>query len=472
MKRFAYAVALCLSFLLCGCFPRQLVVWAPDGKTAAVIIDEELRFCDDKGDSSTVAAKGVFLVKWFGDSKRLCLVQKRESPNWLDVEAIVGPEKAKTLIGYADQLRPRLMAGEEWDVATASLRRDHDLTEGDVLAIRQYLRETHRAELGDRVPGENVHPVKPHWRRVSVTEWSGGTLSEPRPLQEGLGDTEEVVISPNGRAIATVDYGSLYVLSADEAFPATLVRKWAARYPDWTPDSRSLAYIGGIDAQEDIRNNVGILGILTQQVLDDRGKPLAEPADSVELAWVTPTENMRVRCLDDGRILFSAHEVRLPAGPEDAVGPMQLYSIDPNRAGTVARVLPRMQDPAVLARAQFNYFDISPDGKQASVPLDDGRIAIVTLITGNIEVVQPKADLDEDLRMLPAWRSADELTFLVPAKSRDPKSPRPEVVVWSPTGIRTLSKSWPDGMMDAFRPKEDEPGKIGQPMVKPDTLAP
>ena len=72
--------------------------------------------------------------------------------------------------------------------------------------------------------------------------------------------------------------------------------------------------------------------------------------------------------------------------------------------------------------------------------------------------------------MLPAWRSAEELTFLVPAKSRNPKSPRPEVVVWSPTGIRTLSKSWPDEMMDAFRPKEEEPEDERQPTTQPKEL--
>jgi hypothetical protein len=48
-KRWILGCAALLGVVLAGCYPEKRIFWSPDGKTAGVIANERLYFCDDAG---------------------------------------------------------------------------------------------------------------------------------------------------------------------------------------------------------------------------------------------------------------------------------------------------------------------------------------------------------------------------------------------------------------------------------------
>src|SRR5690606_13414420 len=73
---------------LCACEPKERAVWSPDGSSAAVMIEHELHFTDDKGDLTgppTGADTDRTLVEkvaWSGDGSSLVVHRIRLAPRW------------------------------------------------------------------------------------------------------------------------------------------------------------------------------------------------------------------------------------------------------------------------------------------------------------------------------------------------------------------------------------------------------
>ena len=110
---------------------------------------------------------------------------------------------------------------------------------------------------------------------------------------------------------------------------------------------------------------------------DDKGALLENPPEVRDLAEVVFGKDLKVRCLRDGRVLFAAAEVSLPAGITGAPRRLTLFTLDPAGTPTVRRVFP----PAVDARIpdRVDLFELSPDETRAAIPGSKGKVSVASL---------------------------------------------------------------------------------------------
>jgi hypothetical protein len=226
---------------------------------------------------------------------------------------------------------------------------------------------------------------------------------------------------------------------------ATPVAAHVGAFPDWTADGRSLVYIqaAGGSAKDDLR-----LGTLVQREVLDAGGQVASKEEKKELAGWIFSENTRVRCLRDGRILFNAAEISLPIAAEDyGEQHEQLFAVDPARQATLVRLVPRKQEqnlPQTLA-----FFEVSPDEKQVLFGGVEDEVAVLTLATGEVERVQDKTD-KQSLQGQPVWRKDGEFSYTRRTAKKDGPTPtrKAEVMLRSGGKDRLLSGSWPDQLVN------------------------
>ncbi|HEY2343683.1 MAG TPA: hypothetical protein VGH90_11655, partial [Chthoniobacteraceae bacterium] len=242
----------------------------------------------------------------------------------------------------------------------------------------------------------------------------------------------------------------------------------------WTADGRSLVYARpksnakSNDDDLDVESNEAQLGSITRRrIRDDQGALLAELGNPEDLAGMLfIAGGNRVACLPDGRILFSALDMRLPALDKDMPRIATLFILQPDRGPTLKR--------AVAERAQkqlpnrVDKFVPSPDSTRVAIGGDDGSVAVVALESGQVTQLQGPIELYRDSKKqdpndeksraaeapLPAWRNAAELTYVIGPGSKG-GSPRRGEIVLRKLGSEphAISKSWPDEMTNQFLPR-------------------
>ena len=128
----------------------------------------------------------------------------------------------------------------------------------------------------------------------------------------------------------------------------------------------------------------------------------------------------------------------MPVTTNDLPQRQQLFALDPERQSTLTRLVPRGSEEQLPEN--LSDFEVSPDGKRVVVGGSKSQVAVLTLASGNVEVVQPGGDTD--LKSIPCWRSATELCYVaVPTGSTNQPS---EVALWQNGKIRILSGHWPE----------------------------
>ncbi len=95
-----------------------------------------------------------------------------------------------------------------------------------------------------------------------------------------------------------------------------------------------------------------------------------------------------------------------------------------------------------------SFFEVSPDESQLSFPDNDGRVGVLTMRTGEFEVLQ-KVNLDS-VSTVPVWRYPSDLCYVSPpAEGLFSKGAFKQVVLQTrgPDGRwnapRVISQAWP-----------------------------
>ena len=241
----------------------------------------------------------------------------------------------------------------------------------------------------------------------------------------------------------------LLVAPCDGSTAPAVVSKRAAAYPDWSPDGRVLVYFeaaGTSAGDDDLR-----LGTLVrQEVVNAAGvlEPGEEP-DPDYLAGGMFSSHARVRCLQDGRVLFNAAEFDLPFASEDLGGRReQLFAVDPAWQPVLVRLITRKGEEE-LPR-QLSFFEVSPDERQVLFGTPEGDVHVLTLATGLVGEVQSAAQvrevqsadvtIPEQMQGAPVWREAGQFTYV---KRPSANKGRPaEVVLWNGEQEVVLSEEW------------------------------
>ena len=113
---------------------------------------------------------------------------------------------------------------------------------------------------------------------------------------------------------------------------------------------------------------------------------------------------------------------------------------------------------------RIDRFIVSPDGKRIAIPGSAGEVAVLEIDTRAVQKLSNKNNAQFTksekyanrvlIRPSPAWRSADELSFIVPAGHPVGGPRRGELVLQQLNAApRAISKSWSDEMTDSFLPR-------------------
>ncbi len=467
MKRVVFGVGIVAMLLVAGCWPER-VVWSPDGQYAAVIGGEGddgwgdgLYLCDAQGNLSAPAPTegDIIAVDWFPDSERCVAVVSGKLRTWAEIEPLLSEEEKERLVSLSEAFRQDILASYEGDLGRLQSVKGFDSE--TLLTMKIYLRDHKDAKLVEKL-GER-------WKEFEEASCEGWLLQVLAVKEGGLNvgamvarSSDEIVtvrVSPEGKAVAYTrgkpdkwhEEGlALYVAAADGSGREELVADFVGMYPDWSANGQELVYEACESAP--LADDAGLGTIVMRRVCGSDGGMLEEFQGTRELAGVVfDVLGSKVRCLQDGRILFSSYEVHLPTTDQDMPERASLFAVDPERQATVTRVLPRSAEAQV--GGMTGLFEVSPDGDKVAIVGEKGKVWVVTLATGEVLTVQPdeeKVSGDVEFRTVPKWRSADELCFAVPPGSPHGSPDRAEIVLWSPKGYRCISKDWPESVTRGF----------------------
>jgi hypothetical protein len=473
MRQFALFLLLVGVFLIAGCIPER-VVWSPDGTRALVIGDDGLHVCDADGKLSPQLLASVRRAAWLPDGRRAVVVRAVTYATWAEIEKawpdlVVAP-------AVADRIRAALIASKgSWDGFEASVykQRGQSLTEDQVTLALIYLRDMDKAlpaQIGDAWQLLAALSYSPEV--TQVYEIGAGALNAGPVLLHGPhGATTELRVAPGGKFVAMMltaysgkseaSKASFVVVSKAEPRKdddVLVLPGGGNAFVDWTPDGRSVVYMRPFGPTA---NAVDIATLRRQPVTGEDGALVASDAKlaaAEDLAGLVFNVQSRVRVAADGRIFFSAMPVTLPASPTDLPTKATLFMVHPGRQATVQRVVPRSAEDAVGDAVQ--YFELSPDGQRVALPSDDGRVAVLTIGSGEVLQVQPTAfQGDNRLVSLPTWRSGTELTFVRPAAAGGREVVRYDVAGANQPAV-VLSGTWDEATKHDWLDQPPAPGAL------------
>lgn len=441
---------LCLALIGCvliaGCYDVKRVIWAPNGQTAALIVEDTLYFCDGKGELAGPFLTNAYVVTWYSNSQDFPVETSFKTKTWAEFTNASKGEWVHEIATNAAALVPRLKAGESTGEVIGNLKE----SKGEAYQEALWLcwRDCHESELKDIK--EHAELVKEHEAEICVVQkmrYADKQLTKTAELFQTIKPALELRLSPDEKWIAMTGLsGPLSVASAQEpGTPVTIETNPVTFFPDWSPDGRSLVFIkaDGTASDQSIR-----LGVVSRRlVFSDDGK-LDSTKPNEDLAGLIFDETGKVRCLKDGRILFSSIQVQLPATAREMPQREQLFALDPERYHSVIKLIP--QDLEGQVPQKWATFEVSPDSKRISAELDNGGVIIYDLASGNVETVQPDTDRKPS-GIVPVWKTADELCFAaIATEGTTNQLHRLDLAVWKDGKTQILSDSWPTNVINKF----------------------
>ncbi len=475
-----------LALLLAGCGPEEWIVWAPDGKHG---VTNGAQLIDPAGNViGAIAAEKENVAAWLPDSERVLVVRQVPAQDWSEYAALLGEERA-LVVAQAGAEAARLIREYQGaleafeDSAGFKIWKENlDARGVGVETVMYYLKVTRPglldpmldaiakkqnaqkkeepavdadntvetgAHLLEQINAPDIHELR--LRSAVVSGDSGDQL-----LFRCADEFGSMAIAPHARALAFVrqegaakeNLGlALYVMALEARAQPVLVAK-GAEFAAWSPDGEELAYTKS-EVRRVSNNGLSLGSIAHRRVCAADGSMIAEPEPGEDVAGlILPEYPAQLAWLPDGRILFAGAKFTLPATTQNLPENLTLFALRLNPAPSIEQLIPD-SIPARLTQ-RVNHFAVSPDGKNVAILGQDGAVSVLTLATKNFATFQdtnPRlAKLNSDGSILvPAWRTADEVTYLVPAGDPAGSAARAEVVVASlHGGKRAISKSWPD----------------------------
>ncbi len=473
-----------LTLLLAGCGPEEWIVWSPDGQHG--IVRHDSRLIDPAGNVlGTVAGKDEFVAAWLPDSRRVLVLRQAPAQSWAEFAALLGGERAG-LVAYAAGDLARLIgenhaALEAFDDSPAfKIWRENLETHGvQFEAVASYLdaarpglldplleasarKEAAEAKKEDGSPDAGKKPrtvaelrqeigvPKIHELHIRNAVASGD--SGDRLVMRSADECTQFVVSPNGRALAFIRVEGtdtrLYTTSLEAGAKPVLIES-GVEFAAWSPEGQELAYTKCGVPHRSEKSELRLGSIARRRVCAADGAIIVEPEAGEDVAGlILPEYPARLAWISDGRILFAGAKFSLPATTQNLPDALTLFALRPNPARSIEQLIPDATPSRFTARV--NYFTVSPDGQKVAILGKAGAVSVLTLATKSFATLQDSIPQFEtkngdDSLLVPAWRTADELAFLVAAGDPAGSPHRAEVVIASlHGGKRAISKTWPD----------------------------
>ncbi|MGD1020903.1 MAG: hypothetical protein ABSA12_16470 [Verrucomicrobiia bacterium] len=460
--RFLLAASVLL-VLCAGCDPQDWICWAPDGEHAFVQGADNNTFLIDR--SGKFLGNATDARAWLPDSRRVIAVHVVKPTSWNEYAKLLGVDRAERTTNTAASL-VHVIQAYHGDWARFGDSTEYKAWESKVVghtfhaewltrAITLYLEQTNPQVLA---PIFNA-------RSISVTNFISdiyelsvrNVLPSDPPAEQLLARFPDEIVSvfpsPSGQvlafAVAEPDRPALYVILQSTNSSSVLVDEGATEAA-WSMDGQSLVYAKTTVPYELLQNSMQLGTITSRRVCGTNGQLLATFEDPKDLAGIIFGQaSTRVACLPDGRILFAAAPIRLPALSSDQPNHLTLFAIRPGPTPTLESIV----RPADISRLpdRVDRFALSPDKKRASIVDEQGHVSIVSLDTGELLAIQETtvySNTDKYTQLIPTWRTTNEVTCLVPIGDPAGSTQRVEVVLANLNRQKTaISLSWSNATM-------------------------
>lgn len=489
LKKFPPAAVCALALLLAGCNdPAEFLLWSPDGQHGLVVGGNEIVLVDATG---TIVGKPfapkapVGVEAWMPDSHRVLAVRSVKAKNWSEIAPLLGAERAQSVIRAADEMLgiirtyrgdlskidedPRFKPwSERLDFAAHYSIGSGSSSAGweGITTVLAYLRERHAAEIAPLLQTKEMADESDSAPEIYEL-FLRNVLPGEAPAEQLLLRSADVISwaqpSPDGRMIAFVrnepERPALCIVGSQGGGDPVPVDEGGAQAA-WTPDGQALVYQKTTVPFSAVEKQAQLGTLTRRQVRDAAGAVPAKLADAEDLAGVLfSNEQNRVACLPDGRILFVSAELSLPA--VETARDLTLFALRPGATRVIERVVSEAGRAGLPGR--IDRFTVSPDGRHVALPGGSGEVAVLSLATGEVTPIQSEAlaDYRDSSRYensatppAPAWRSATELCYIVPAGSTAGSARRAEAVRQPLGGApRTISRDWSDELTTGFLPR-------------------
>jgi len=467
--------------VLSGCLPETRVTWSPDGRYALIRSADGLYLCDGDGKLSPRIAENVAAAAWTPDSRAFLAACVKPLSTWDELLGHLSDARKQTAQSEASAFRQEILAYKgDWQKFSLSA------PSADIRAALLCLRDQYGAEFAPVIgePWSGLKALRHAAFRVQRFDVADGQAGPGKVLLESLEPIAEIRVAPTGKAFAYAapPYPalgaeaafSLHVASFAAPDKVCRVADRVSIFFDWTPDGGSVVFAQADtpDPQacgrraaltsseralvyardhmpETYRQTAARLGRIVRAALLKADGTVLESPENTTLAWVPFFDSMPARCLRDGRVLFAAAGVQLPA-TEMPKG-LSLFTVGLESPRKVEQVLTPEARNQVGER--LHLMQLSPDETQVSIPGD--ALTVLNLATG--QVTRVCQDPGAILTTIPVWRSNRELCFAVSHGSKLGSPDSDEIVLWSPADSRCLSKDWPRSVAGGLLPARAKP---------------
>ncbi len=450
--------------LLCaGCDPTDWVCWAPDGEHAFVQGSDNATFLIDR--TGKIVGNATDARAWLPDSRCVIAVHTAKPTSWDEYARLLGPDRAaKTTKAAASMVEVLQTYHGDW--AKFGDSPEYKKWEDDgvgqtynaqwlIGAVTLYLQQTNPKILAPifNASSISITNLMPNIYELSTRNvLPSGTPAE-RLLLRLPDEIISVFPSPSGQVIAFAVGESvrpaLYLIPQSTNNSPVLVDEGVTEAA-WSTDSQDLVYAKTTVPYDLLQKSTQLGTITSRRVCGTNGLLLAKFEDPKDLAGIILGQSStRVACLPDGRILFAAAPIRLPALSSDEPSQLTLFAIRPGPT-------PRLESivrPADITRLpnRVDRFALSPDKRRASIVDQQGHVSIVSLDTGELLAIQATtvySNSDKFTQLVPNWRTTNEVTCLVPIGDPSGSTARVEVVLANLSGQKAaISLSWSNAPM-------------------------
>ncbi len=471
-RRFLNYLGCGLLLLTAGCDLHDFIHWAPDGQHAFVQGDNGTWLIDSSG---AILGKATDARAWLPDSQHVIAVRAVKPKTWDEYAQLLGTDEVDRVTEAANYLVNIIKNYHgEWSNFTdsASYKNWNQAEEvGEIdneIRLFQsttfYLRQTNPhaiAPVVEAMPPDvktNIDEITPDIHEIVIRNVLPSEPPADQLLVRFPFDILWMGVSPDGQLIAftvkTPVHPSLYVISRISHSHATLVDEGVTE-ADWSTDGQNLVYAKTTVPSELLGKGIQLGTITSRQVCETNGQMLAELPPSKDLAGLLLNEKMtRVACLPDGRILFAAAPVHLPAITADMPNQLTLFALPAGATQSIASIVLPQDIKCLPNRA--DRFVLSPDKKKVAIPGNAGQVSILYLESGKLMPLQASdvyTNTQDSDQLIPSWRNANEIALAVPPGDPAGSSNRVEAVLANLGGGKTLiSQSWPTNMAKDFLP--------------------
>ena len=465
-RRFWTAIGGGLLLLCVGCDPQDWICWAPDGQHAFLRGADGTWLVDSSG---KILGKATDAQAWLPDSRRVIAVHLVKPTSWDEYAKLLGPERAEKTTKAAASMG-EVIQKYRGDWAKFGDSPEYKKWENEVVghafaadwltrSVALYLQQTNPKVLAPilEASSSSITNLIPDTYELSTCNVLPSDPRAERLLARFPDEVLAVFPSPSGQALAFAvgepDSPALYAIAQSTNSVPVLVDKGVTEAA-WSTDGQNLVYAKTTVPYSLLQNSMQLGTITSRRVCETNGQVLATFPDPKDLAGVIlgQSDSLRstlVACLPDGRILFAAAPIRLPALSSEEPGHLTLFAIRPGPTPTLESIV----RPADISRLpnRVDRFALSPDKKRASIVDQQGNVSILSLDTGELLAIQPTAvysNTDKYTQLIPTWRTTNEVTCLVPIGDSSGSTARTEVVLANLNGQKTtISLSWSNATM-------------------------